>query len=399
MIRTYKVMLKPNNKQKTKLFECAGVSRWAYNWTLGRQKENYKNGGKFLNDSVLRKELTQLKKTEEHKWLNEYSNNITKQAIKDACNSYKRFFNGYSEFPKFKSKKRTKPSFYQDIEKIKFTDTHVKLEKLTTSRKKNRQKLNWIKLSEKDRIPTGENIKYINPRVTFDGLNWWISVGIEEEIEIEDKETEPIGIDLGVKDLAIISNGNKYKNINKSLKMKKLIKKYKRLQRQISRKYEMNKTKIEGGENRYEYHKTKNIIKAENKLKKLYRKIKGLRDNYIHHITTSLVKAKPKYIVIEDLNVSGMLKNKKVSRAIQEQSLREFRRQLEYKCNWYEVDLIIADRYYPSSKMCSSCGNVKSDLKLSDRKYICDNCGLEIDRDFNASLNLRDYPKYDKSVA
>ncbi|QXM06726.1 RNA-guided endonuclease InsQ/TnpB family protein [Crassaminicella indica] len=399
MIKTYKVMLKPNNKQRSKLFECAGVSRWAYNWTLAKQKENYRNGGKFLTDSILRKELTKLKKIEEYKWLNDYSNNITKQAIKDACNSYRRFFKGHSKFPKFKSKKKSKPSFYQDIEKIKFTDTHVKLEKLTTSRKKNRQKLNWIKLGEKDRIPTGENIKYINPRVTFDGLNWWISVGIEEEIEIEDKETEPIGIDLGVKDLAIISSGDKYKNINKSLKMKKLIKKYKRLQRQISRKYEMNKTKIEGGENRYEYHKTKNIIKAENKLRKLYRKIKGLRDNYIHHITTSLVKAKPKYIVIEDLNVIGMLKNRKLSKAIQEQSLREFRRQLEYKCKWYEVNLIIADRYYPSSKMCSSCGNVKSDLKLSDRKYVCDNCGLEIDRDYNASLNLRDYPKYDKSVA
>lgn len=392
-------MLKPNNKQKSKLFECAGVSRWAYNWALDMQKENYKSGGKFLSNRVLRKELTQLKKKEEYKWLNDYSNNITKQAIKDACNAYKRFFNGYSKFPKFKSKKRTKPSFYQDTEKIKFTKTHVKLEKLTTSRKKNRQKLNWVRLVQKGRIPTGENVKYINPRVTFDGVNWWLSVGVEEEIEIKNKETEAIGIDLGIKDLAIVSNGDKYKNINKSSKMKKLIKKCKRLQRQISRKYEMNKTKIKGGENRYKYHKTKNIIKAENKLRRLYRKIKGLRDNYIHQITTSLVKAKPKYIVIEDLNVSGMLKNKKLSRVIQEQSLREIRRQLEYKCEWYEIDLIIANRYYPSSKICSSCGNIKSDLKLSDRKYVCDNCGLVIDRDFNASLNLKNYPiKYKSAV-
>lgn len=399
MIKTFKVQLKPNNKQKTKLFECAGVARWAYNWTLGKQKENYKNGGKFLNDSVLRKELTQLKKTEKYNWLNEYSNNITKQAIKDACNSYKRFFNGYSKFPKFKSKKRTKPSFHQDTEKIKITDTHVKLEKLTASRKKNRQKLNWVRLVEKGRIPTGKNIKYTNPRVTFDGVNWWLSVGVEEEIKIENKETEPIGIDLGIKDLAVVSNGERYKNINKSSKMKKLIKKRKRLQRQISRKYEMNKTKIEGGENRYKYHKTKNIIKAENKLRRLYRKIKGIRDNYIHQITTSLVKAKPKYIVIEDLNVSGMLKNKKLSRAIQEQSLREFRRQLNYKCNWYGVELILADRFYPSSKLCSNCGNIKKDLKLSDRKYECGKCGLKIDRDFNASLNLKNYPiKYKSAV-
>ncbi|WP_026894391.1 RNA-guided endonuclease InsQ/TnpB family protein [Clostridiisalibacter paucivorans] len=394
MIRTYKVMLKPNNKQKTKLFECAGLSRWAYNWTLGKQKENYNNGGKFLKDSVLRKELTKLKKIKEYSWLNQYSNNITKQAIKDACNSYKRFFKGYSSFPRFKSKRKSKPSFYQDNIKIKFTKTHVKLEKLTTSKKKNRQKFNWIRLVEKGRIPTGEDIKYSNPRVGFDGLNWWISVGVKiEEVKEDKPKSEPIGIDLGVKDLAIISNGEKYKNINKSSKMRKLIKRYKRLQRQISRKYDMSKTKIEGGENCYKYHKTKNIIKAENKLKRLYKKIKGLRDNYIHQVTNSLVKAKPNYIVIEDLNISGMLKNKKLSKAIQEQSLREFRRQLEYKCKWNDVKLIVADRYYPSSKLCSLCGYIHKDLKLSDRIYKCPKCGNKIDRDYQASINLREYPK------
>lgn len=387
-------MLKPNHKQKTKLFECAGLSRWAYNWTLETQRDNYKNGGKFLKDTTIRKQLTQLKKTEEYNWLNQYSNNITKQAIKDACESYKRFFKGYSKFPKFKSRKRSKPSFYQDICKIKISNTHIKLEKLTTSRKKGKQKFNWIKLAEKGRIPIGKKIKYVNPRITFDGINWWICIGLEEKRpELKIVESEPIGIDLGVKELAIVSNGEKYKNINKSRKMKKLIKKYKKLQRQISRKYDMNRTKIEGGENRYKYRKTKNIIKAENKLKRLYKKIKGLRDNYIHQITTFLVIAKPEYIVIEDLNISGMLKNKHLSKAIQEQSFREFRRQLEYKCEWNDVKLIVADRYYPSSKLCSICGHIHKDLKLSDRVYKCPKCGNKIDRDYQASINLREYPK------
>ena len=179
MIKSIKVMLLPNNKQNSKLFGNSGTNRFAYNWTLARQKENYENGGKFLSDNDLRKEFTQLKKSDEYKWLNGYSNNITKQAIKDACDSYKRFFNKQSGFPKFKSKKKTRPSFYIDTSKIQFTETHVKLEKISDSKKKNKAKLNWIKLAEKNKIPT--DCKCMNPRVTFDGLNWWISVGVEYE--------------------------------------------------------------------------------------------------------------------------------------------------------------------------------------------------------------------------
>ncbi|SHE50861.1 Helix-turn-helix domain-containing protein [Caloramator proteoclasticus DSM 10124] len=153
MIKTYKVMLLPNNKQKTKLFECASVARWAYNFALVQEQINYKNGGRFLDDKELRKRLTQLKQTEKYKWLNSYSNNITKQAIKDACIAFKNFFEGRSKFPKFKSKKRSKQSFYQDTDKIVITETQVKLEKLATSKKKNKQKLNWIRLAETNRIP------------------------------------------------------------------------------------------------------------------------------------------------------------------------------------------------------------------------------------------------------
>ena len=170
MIKTIRVMLIPNNKQNTKLFRYANTARFAYNWALGREKENYKNGGKFLSDSDLRKEFTQLKKTEEYSWLNEVSNNVTKQAIKDACHAYKRFFKGCSKFPKFKSRKFSIPSFYQDNVKIQFSDTHIKIEGFAASKKKNKQKINWIRLAEKNRIPTDCN--YSNPRIRYDGINW-----------------------------------------------------------------------------------------------------------------------------------------------------------------------------------------------------------------------------------
>lgn len=391
MIKTYKVMLLPNNKQRTKLFECAGVARWAYNFVLATQQENHKNGGKFLSDGELRKRLTELKKQKEYDWLNKYSNNITKQAIKDACQSYKNFFEGRTKFPKFKSKKRSRPSFYVDTAKIKITDTHVKLEKLTTSKKSNKQKLNYIKLAEKCRIPIGNNTKYSNPRVTFDGLNWWLSIGVEKVETKNQNYTEGIGIDLGVKDLAVVSSGQKFKNINKLSKVKKLEKRLKGLQRKLSKKYELNKIQIEGGE--FRYRKTNNIKKLEFLVLKTNRRLKNIRHNYIHQISTSLVKTKPEYVVMENLNTCGMLKNRKLSKAVQEATFHEFKRQMGYKCAWNGIKFILADRFYPSSKTCSRCGAIKDKLSLSERTFICDECGYEIDRDLNASINLKNYGK------
>ncbi len=379
-------MLLPNNKQNTKLFQYSGTARFIYNWTLARQQENYENGGKFISDNDLRKELTKLKQTEEFQWLNNISNNVTKQSVKDACDAYKKFFKGYSNFPKFKSKKKSKPCFYQDNVKIKFTDTHVKLEGFTYSKKQNKQKLNWIKLAEKNRIPT--NVKYYNPRISYDGINWWISVGIECEDNKENPINRGIGIDLGVKDLAICSDINKpYKNINKTRQIKKLEKQKRRLQRKISRKYEYNK---EGSS----YKKTCNIIKSEKKLLKLNHRLKGIRHNYQHQTTSEIVNRKPMYITIEDLNVSGIMKNKHLSKVFQQQSLFEFTRQLQYKCSWNGIELRQVSRWYPSSKLCHECGNIKKDLKLSDRVYICKECGHVADRDYQASLNLRDATHY-----
>ena len=381
MIKTIKVQLRPNDKQSTKLFQYAGCSRFAYNWTLAREQENYELDGKFLSDNELRKEFTQLKKQGDYKWLNKISNNVTKQAIKDACNSYKRFFKGQSKYPKFKSKKHSKQSFYQDNVKIQFTDTHVKVEGFASSKHKNKQKLNWIKLCEKGRIPT--NCKYMNPRFTYDGLHWWLSVSIETENDTNIPQNKGIGIDLGLKDLAVCSDGNTYKNINKTNKVKKLEIKKRRLQRFISRKYDMNKEGVR-------YKKTSNIIKREKELLKVIKRLTNIRHNHLHQTTSEIIKRKPSFICIEDLNVSGMIKNKHLSKSIQQQGFYEFRRQIEYKSAWNNISVIIADRFFPSSKLCSCCGEIKKDLKLSDRIYRCD-CGNVIDRDYQASLNLKQY--------
>lgn len=368
MILAKKVRLYPNELQEEKLWQSVGTARFIYNWTLAKQEENYKNGGKFIPDGTLRKEITQLKKTE-LTWLNEVSCNVTKQAVKDACNSYKRFFKGLSGKPRFKSKKRSKKSFYNDNCKLK-----VKEGKLV-----NIEKVGWIKTNEQ--LPIG--VKYSNPRISYDNKYWYLSVGIEQK-EIQEELTNiSLGIDLGLKNLAICSDGTVYKNINKTYEVRKIEKRLKRLQRQVSRKYEKNKKGKE-------YVKTKNIIKLEKQIQQVHRRLSNIRKNHLHQTTTSIVKIKPYRIVIEDLAVSNMINNKYLSDAIRKQSFYEFRRQLEYKCKFRGIELVVADRFYPSSKTCSQCGEIKKDLKLSDRVYKC-SCGLVIDRDLNASINLSKY--------
>ena len=373
MIKSIKIRLYPNNKQITKIFQYAGCARFAYNWAIAKEQENDKQKNKFLSDNELRKEFTQLKKLPEYRWLNEVSNNVTKQAIKDACNAYKKFFKGQCKYPKFKSKKHSTPSFYQD--------THVKVEGFSMSKRRNKQKLNWIRLCEKERIPI--NCKYLNPRFTYDGLYWYVSIGIEVDDNNNLPSNDGVGIDLGIKNLAVCSDGNTYKNINKTQKVRKIEKKKRRLQRSISRRYEKNK---KGGS----YCKTSNIIKREKELLKVIKRLTNIRQNYLHQTTSEIIKRKPSFICMEDLNVSGMMKNKHLSKAVQQQCFYEFRKQIEYKSNWNNISVIIADRFFPSSKLCSCCGNIKKDLKLSDRIYKCE-CGNIIDRDFQASLNLKQY--------
>jgi len=282
MIISLKVRLEPNNKQISKLFQCAGTARFIYNWTLAKQEENYKNGGKFISDNELRKEITQLKKTEQYKWLNNVSNNVAKQAVKDGCEAYKKYFKKLADKPKFKSRRKSKPSFYHDTDKIKFTENHVQLEKLGI-----------VKLSEQNRIPV--NAKYSNPRITNDGVDWYISVGIEVQQEPVELTGESIGIDLGIKDLAICSNIEEpYRNINKTKRVKKKEKKLRRLQRKVSKKYLLNK---KGGS----YVKTSNIVKLEKNIIKLHKSLDNIRTDYRHKITTEIVKTKPSRIVMETL--------------------------------------------------------------------------------------------------
>ena len=380
-------MLCPNNKQQTKLYQSASVARFIYNWTLSYQQKNYESGGKFLSDYEVRKILTRLKQTDDFRWLNDYSNNIAKQAVKDACDAYRKFFKGVSSFPRFKSKKKSKPSFYVDTAKIKITETHVKLEKLTDSRKANRQKLNWVRLAEHGRIPVG--VSYTNPRVTFDGLHWWLSVGVEYPERQKLPSGEGVGIDIGIKDFAVCSDGNTYPNINKTRKIKRLRKRQRRQQRRVSRKYHKNKK----GES---YCKTCNSKKAEHQLLKLNRRLTNIRHTYLHQVTSEITSRKPMFVVLEDLNVRGMMQNHHLARAVQEQGFHEFYRQMAYKCRWKNIAFITADRYYPSSKMCCVCGHIKKDLKLSERTYVCPICGNSIDRDFQASVNLK---RYGESIA
>jgi putative transposase len=380
MIKTIRVMLLPNNKQKTKLFLYANTSRYVYNWAIERERSNYKDGNKFISDYELRKEFTQLKKQEGYVWLSNISNDAMKQSIKDACDAYKKFFKGISKYPRFKSRKFSTPSFYQDNVKIRFTETHVKVEGFASSLKRNKQKLNWIRLAEHNRIPT--NCKYYNPRIKYDGLNWYITVGVNYDDCTNEPKNNGIGIDLGIKDLAICSDGNVYKNINKSKKIKRLEKKKRRLQRSISRKIKNSERKG---------RQTCNTVKAKKKFLKVSHKLTNIRHNYLHQTTSSIVKREPSFICIEDLNVSGMMKNRHLSKAVQQQCFYEFRRQIEYKAAWNNIKIVIADRFYPSSKTCYCCGTIKKDLKLSDRIYKCECCGNVIDRDYQAALNLKQY--------
>ena len=363
------------------MLQFAGAARYAYNWAIDREKEAYELGSSFIGYAELCRNFTKHKA--DNDWLYTISNEVTKQAIKDACYAYQRFFKKQANLPKHKSRKRSKPAFYQSGFEIRVSEAHIKIGKISDSLRKNKKKLNWVKLSETNRIPFVKS--YLNPRVTYDGSHWYISVGVEHPDDSVPVPTNGgIGIDLGIKELVVCSDGHTYGNINKTDKVKRLEKQKRRIQRQISRKYLRNK---QGNE----YVKTKNIEKAELKLLKKTHKLTNIRNNYLHKVTTEIVKREPSFIVLEDLNVSGMLKNKYLSKAVQQQSFYKFRELLTYKAERAGIKLVIADRFYPSSRACSSCGTIKHNLKLSDRTFICNECGLEIDRDLNASLNLCRY--------
>ncbi len=377
-------MLCPNNKQQSRLFLYAAAARYAYNWAVVTEKQNHESGKSFIQEAELRRQFTQFKKSNSFDArFHNISNDVMKQGIRDAVTSFKRFFAHKSGFPRFKSARKAKPSFYQDTCKIKFSETHVRIENLAATKRKSRDCLNWVRLAEKNRIPV--DVRYLNPRITYDGLYWWVTVGVEyPDEENTSSQSDGVGIDLGIKDLAVLSDKTKYSNLNKSVYIKKLKRRERRLQRSLSRKFLKNKK----GER---YCKTRNIKKLQKRLLRLMRRITHILQEYIKSVIHTIVSKNPKFVVLEDLAVKSMLKNRKLAKAVQGQRFGLFRQIMTERCTALKIPLVIADRWFPSSKLCYNCGNIKHNLKLKDRIYHCPCCGSSIDRDYQAALNLKRY--------
>ena len=362
MLLTRRIRIIPTDEQMHLFFKSAGIARWAYNYFLGLSKELYELQGFTLKESDVRKYINNVLKKTTHVWLKAVSANVVKQAVKDASLARERFFKGISQYPKFKSRHKSKPGFYVNYESLKATQNGFIGERLGN-----------IKTSE--RLPKlAKGKKYSNPRITFDGINWWITVGYDVMPQAKSTSSKSIGVDIGIKELAVCSNGMKFRNINKTKRVKKLTKRLKQQQRRLAKK-------TIGSLNR---QKQKTLINITHK------KINHQRNNHLHQATTRLAKTKPKRIVVESLNIKGMMKNRHLSRAIASQKMHEFLFQLKYKCEKFGIEFVAADKWYPSSKMCSDCGSINPNLKLSDRIYNC-HCGLSLDRDFNASINLANY--------
>lgn len=391
MLRGMKIALDLTDEQEQQMWKSAGVARWSYNYAITRCKEQYL---KHLEDTTLpntltegqiRKELTVLKNTT-HPWLKEVGSNVIKQAIKDWDDARTRFFNGLGKAPKYKSKTTSKSSFYVNYESLIRVEGGFRGERL-----------GFIKTTQPlPRVPKGSHYK--NPRISFDGKYWYLSFSYEvPEISVELTDLV-IGVDLGVKTLATLSTGEFIGNINKSRRVKQLEKQLRREQRHLARQLQANTkgyfTTEKGGRKpiyKRPLELCSNIRETKRKIKLLYRKLSSTRLNHIHQLTSYLVNQLPKGIVIEDLNVRGMMKNRHLAKHIQNAMFSEFRRQLEYKCLHYGIQLVVANRFYPSSKTCSYCGNIKSKLNLNERVYKCDSCGLKKDRDLNAAENLAYY--------
>lgn len=387
MILATKIKLKPTKEQEVLFWKSAGVARWAYNYFLS-ESENYYNehlkgnrNTKTIKECDIRKHINNVLKKTTHIWLSEVGNNVMKQAVKDADLARKRWFQGISNKPRFKSRHKSKISFYVNYESLKRVNNGFKGEKIGFV--KTYQQLPKLKKSE----------KYSNPRISYDGKNWFLSIGYNKEFEEIKLTGESLGIDVGIKELAVCSNDSFYKNINKSKKVKCLEKILKREQRKLSRKLESNIASCT--RNRKPIYKTplrdmKNIQKQNKVIRNLHKKLNDIRNNHLHQCSNEIVKTKPSRIVMEHLNVKDMMKNKHLSKAIAQQKLYELKRQIQYKCKKYDIEFVEADKWFPSSKTCSCCGQIKKDLKLKDRIFIC-SCGFKMDRDLNASINLANY--------
>ena len=382
MLKSFKTEINPTEEQKVRIRKTIGTCRFIYNFYLAHNKELHESGKKFMSSSQFRVWLNNeyLPSHPEYSWIKEvYSKSVT-QAVNNGQTAFKRFFDHKSAFPKFKKKGRSdvKMYFVRNNPKDCLCERHrIKI-----------PSLGWVRIKEKGYIPTAKDGYVIKSgHVSIKADRYYVSVLIEiPDKKIASHPSEGIGIDLGLKDFAIVSNGKTYKNINKSAKLKKLEKKLIREQRSLSRKYENLK---KGGSTQ-----KRNIQKQRLKIQKLHQRIDNIRTDYINKIIAEIVKTKPSHITIEDLNVSGMMKNRHLSKAVASQKFYEFKTKLQAKCKENGIELRIVDRWYPSSKTCHCGKSIKKDLKLSDRLFRCD-CGYIEDRDFNAALNLRDATTYE----
>ena len=382
LLKSFKTEINPTDEQKVKIRKTIGTCRFIYNFYLAHNKELHEGGKKFMSSSQFRVWLNNeyLPSHPEYSWIKEaYSKSVT-QAVNNGQTAFENFFKHKSAFPKFKKKGRSdvKMYFVRNNPKDCLCERHrIKI-----------PSLGWVRIKEKGYIPTTKDGYVIKSgHVSIKADRYYVSVLIEiPDKRIASYSSEGIGIDLGLKDFAIVSNGKTYKNINKSAKLKKLEKKLIREQRSLSRKYENLK---KGGSTQ-----KRNIQKQRLKIQKLHQRIDNIRTDYINKTIAEIVKTKPSHITIEDLNVSGMMKNRHLSKAVASQKFYEFKIKLLAKCKKNGIELRIVDRWFPSSKTCHCCKSIKKDLKLSDRIFRCD-CSYIEDRDFNAALNLRDATTYE----
>ena len=388
MLKSYKTEIDPTPEQIVKIKQTIGTCRFIYNFYLAHNKEIYDKGEKFMTARTFSVWLNNefIPNNPEYLWIKKASSKSVKKSMENAYTAFVKFFKKQSGFPNFKKKNKSdvKMYFVKNNQKDCFCERHrIKI-----------PTLGWVKLKEKGYIPTTKQ-GYVIKRgtVSCKAGRYYVSVLIDVPKSEKTKLNDfGLGIDLGLKDFAIMSDGTVKKNINKSARIRKLEKKLKKEQRCLSRKYEDLKKRSK--ENKKKGEATRqNIQKQVIKVQRLHQRIENVRCDYINKSINEIVKTKPSYITIEDLNVKGMMRNRHLSKAIASQKFYEFKRKLEAKCKEYEIELRIVDRWYPSSKICHHCGFIKNDLKLSDRIYKCD-CGYIEDRDFNASLNLRDARTY-----
>ena len=382
MLKSFKTEINPTEEQKVKIRKTIGTCRYIYNFYLAHNKELHDNGEKFMSGKSFSVWLNNeyLPKNPDKLWIKEASSKSVKRSIENGCVAFTRFFKHQSGFPNFKKKGKSDVKMYF----VKNNPKDCRCER----HRINIPSLGWVRMKEKGYFPTTKDGYVIKSgHVSIKADRYYVSVLIEiPNNKIANHSKEGIGIDLGLKDFAIVSNGKTYKNINKSARLKKLEKQLIREQRSLSRKYE----NLKKGEST----QRANIQKQKLKVQKLHHKIDDIRTDYINKTIAEIVKTKPSYITIEDLNVSGMMKNKHLSKAVASQKFYEFRTKLQAKCKESGIELRVVDRWYPSSKTCHCCGAIRKDLKLSDRIFRCD-CGYIEDRDFNAALNLRDATTYE----